>query len=317
MSLLRTVLPVLKQSWRLAHHASSIAALPARPNSNLAGPSTAELIMEREREIAELQSDLRAAINAGRWATAAKLSEDVLTATESHFTKNHVAYASALNNRGLVLKQTGRVEDALSAYQEAFKIYSRLVGQDHASTAASLANLGLCNLAAAEKTSGMKKLELVNVAKRCFEDAKQARERALGPGHWLTASTGVHLASALRVARQFAEAEAELLSAIESLRASVGTWHSATAGALNNLGYLYKHMGELEKAGDAYREAWDLRKGLLGASHPDTIATHFNVAELHRVMGDEAGATQMQADILKLLETEREAQTNSAKPVAR
>jgi len=113
-----------------------------------------------------------------------------------------VAYAAALNNKALVLKNTGHIQEAMAAYQEAFKIYSQLVGQDHASTAATLANLGLCNLSA-EKTSGMAKLELVNVARRCFEDAQAARARALGPDHWITASTEVHLASALRIGRNF------------------------------------------------------------------------------------------------------------------
>lgn len=272
--------------------------------------------MEREQEIAVMQADLRAAISAGRWATAATLSEKCLEATEALFTKNHVAYAAALNNRGLVLKSSGRIQDALECYQDAFKTYSQLVGQDHASTAAALANLGLCHLAIADKASGMAKLEAVNIARRCFEDSQIARRASLGPDHWLTASTSVHLASALRVGRKFGESERVLVAAIAQLRASVGDRHTATASALNNLGLLLKQMGELGRAGDAYAEAWSLRRALLGDAHPDTIATHYNLAELARARGDEEGAVKLQAEIVALLDGTGPDEGDDAKPAA-
>ena len=282
---------------RIRRATTSIRALSS-------GPSTSQIIIEQEKEISVLQSDLRAAISGGRWATAAALADECLAATEALFTRDHVAYAAALNNKGLVLKQTGLTKEALDAYDEAFKIYSRLVGQDHASTAATLANLGHCHLAVAEKASGMDKLEHVNTARRCFEDARDARERSLGPNNWQTVFSAVHLASALRAGRQFGEAERVLVAALQSLRSIVGDRHAATATALNNLGFLYRQMKDFDRAGDAYAEAWALRRALFGDAHPDTIATHYNVAELARAKGDEEGAAKLQSQIVALLDVD-------------
>jgi tetratricopeptide (TPR) repeat protein len=266
-----------------------------------APPSSTALILEQERRISELQGALREAISSGKWETAEALAKECLEATEAHFSKEHTVYAAALNNCGLVYKSRGKEEEALGYYQQAFKLYSRLVGQDHTSTAAALCNLGLCNVALATRASGMRKLDLVETAKRCLVDAVEIRARVLGRDHWQTSSASVHLASALRVGRQFGEAERTLVAAISALRHSVGDRHAATAAALNNLGLLYKQMGELDRARDAYTEAWALRKALHGERHADTIATHYNLAELARAGGDEVRAAAIQADILRLL----------------
>jgi tetratricopeptide (TPR) repeat protein len=274
-------------------------------NSAHRSSSSAALILEQERHISELQGSLREAISLGKWETAASLSVECLNATEDHFSKNHTAYASALNNRGLVLKNQGKEEEALECYQQAFKLYSKLVGQDHTSTAAALCNLGLCNVAMASRESGVRRLELSEVATRCLSDAVEIRARVLGPNNWLTHQASVHLASALRVGRQFQKAERVLVDAITALRQSAGDKHPVTATAINNLGLLLKQMGELERAASAYMEAWALRKELLGERHPDTIATQYNLAELARASGDEARAAALQKEILRLLEETR------------
>jgi tetratricopeptide (TPR) repeat protein len=109
------------------------------------------------------------------------------------------------------------------------------------------------------------------------------------------------LASAVRMQRRFAEAEALLLEAVALLRACGASARASTATALNNLGFLLKETREFARADAAYVEALAVRRELLGAAHPDSIATQHNLAECRRAAGDEPGAVALQQEILRLL----------------
>ena len=76
---------------------------------------------------------------------------------------------------------------------------------------------------------------------------------------------------------------------------------ASTATALNNLGFLLKETREFARADAAYVEALAVRRELLGAAHPDCIATQHNLAECRRAAGDEPGAVALQQEILRLL----------------
>ena len=58
---------------------------------------------------------------------------------------------------------------------------------------------------------------------------------------------------------------------------------------------------EFARADAAYVEALAVRRELLGAAHPDSIATQHNLAECRRAAGDEPGAVALQQEILRLL----------------
>ncbi len=73
--------------------------------------SSSSLILEQERHIHDLQRLLREEISCGNWNTAASAADDCLQATEAHFSKEHTAYASALNNCALVKKNLGKEEE--------------------------------------------------------------------------------------------------------------------------------------------------------------------------------------------------------------
>ena len=52
---------------------------------------------------------------------------------------------------------------------------------------------------------------------------------------------------------------------------------------------------------EAYDEALSMREELLGATHPDSIATKHNIAELYSAMGNEDASAKVRGDILESL----------------
>ncbi len=87
--------------------------------------------------------------------------------------------------------------------------------------------------------------------------------------------------------REFVDAERLLLRALvlfgdeDDLDRSV---------CLNNLGSLYHVLGDDARAEPLLREVVDVRRRLVGASHPATLRSLLDLAEFHRSCDDEAQA---------------------------
>lgn len=67
------------------------------------------------------------------------------TSTTANFTNsspNHPSIASAYNNAAVMHKMLGQYQDAKTCYQQALQIYKVVLGEDHASYAATLNNIG-------------------------------------------------------------------------------------------------------------------------------------------------------------------------------
>lgn len=75
-----------------------------------------------------------------------------------------------------------------------------------------------------------------------------------------------------------------------------------TATANNNLGFVLKELNEYEEAMRHYQEALVTREQVFGPAHADTIATLYNIAELHAAMGQADAERQIKEDILHRLD---------------
>jgi tetratricopeptide (TPR) repeat protein len=74
------------------------------------------------------------------------------------------------------------------------------------------------------------------------------------------------------------------------------------ATTLNNLGRVHHLQESYSQAKSEYEESLRIRKFLLGSTHPDAGATMFNLGELERHQGNDARATAMHEEFLKLIE---------------
>jgi tetratricopeptide (TPR) repeat protein len=269
-------------------------------------PSVEQSLQSHERRIADLQAATREALAAGRLAEALEAAQLAREHTLAFYGPRHAACAAAANNVALALKAQGGAANlaaALALLEEAAQLYEQLegYGRSHASTATAYANLGALQLALARAAAGLARVPHVEAGRGYLELALAARRATLGERHAMVGVSLYQLASAARMQRRFAEAEALLHEAVALLRACGASARASTATALNNLGFLLKETREFARAEAAYGEALAVRRELLGEAHPDVIATLNNLAECRRAAGDEDGAVALQRDILRLL----------------
>jgi hypothetical protein len=75
------------------------------------------------------------------------------------------------------------------------------------------------------------------------------------------------------------QAEDLLVEAVELLQQNSGEETAVTATATNNLGMFYKLNDQPEKALPLYEKSYEIRREVLGDTHPDTIAVMHNLVK--------------------------------------
>jgi tetratricopeptide (TPR) repeat protein len=84
------------------------------------------------------------------------------------------------------------------------------------------------------------------------------------------------------------------------LKKEVGPENPVTARSLNNLGELYRAMGDYAKAEPLYRQALQIYQKVFGLENPMTVTILNNLAELYRVMGDYPKAEPLDQQALQI-----------------
>jgi tetratricopeptide (TPR) repeat protein len=154
----------------------------------------------KEKEIAEMQQQVRHHHQYGEYQQALELANIVLSETEDHFGKDHPATASAYNNVGLMQKLLGNYKEARLHYHQALRSYGLILGKDHASYAAALHNLGALQrtqVALDEELTAMERLTLTEEAVEFLEEAWQIRKVELGFEHAHTVASRSALGSTI------------------------------------------------------------------------------------------------------------------------
>lgn len=154
----------------------------------------------QELHLAGLQTQTLDHYKAGAYRQALRSGNTLLQETEAHFGNDHPATASAMLNLGLVEKQLGHWDDSRRYYEQARKIYGRVVGKDHASYASALHNLAQLNRSQIHFDQDLKatdRLTLLEQAVDLLQQAYNIRKQELGAEHPHTVSTQSTWGSAL------------------------------------------------------------------------------------------------------------------------
>jgi hypothetical protein len=88
------------------------------------------------------------------------------------------------------------------------------------------------------------------------------------------------LVTALRVRRQYAEAEVWCRKLVQAHEASRGARDSVAIASVNNLALLLKLQGELGEAERLYRQVLDVGRARWGHGHPHLLASVNNLASV-------------------------------------
>ncbi|GMF46861.1 unnamed protein product [Phytophthora fragariaefolia] len=201
-------------------------------------------------------------------------------------------------------KNLGQVEEAVEAYEFALQTYKASVGEQHASFATTLYNLGLVYRTLAISNAGMERVSALHRALDCFDESLKIRRNILEPGHPDIALSMSNMGVIHWQNKQSEKAFEALSEAVELLEKKVGPLSSLTALAKNNLAYAKKEAREYDEAIKLYEEVLSVRKQVLGSSHNEAIMARHNLAEAYRSSGNEDKAIEIQNEILELFDAE-------------
>jgi tetratricopeptide (TPR) repeat protein/tRNA A-37 threonylcarbamoyl transferase component Bud32 len=118
-----------------------------------------------------------------------------------------------------------------------------------------------------------------------LDRAAQAIEGKFADQPLTEAAIRLTLGTTYRGLGRYPESERHLERSVELRTAHLGADHPDTLTSKNDLGDLYLHQSNYEKAGPLLRGVLDGRTARLGADHPDTLTSKNNLAELYREQG--------------------------------
>ena len=259
----------------------------------------------------------------GQFKEAKEKFYEALKVYEEIVGVNHLSYASALHNLGVLEKDQSRLDDELSSleriqtlessivqFESALEIRKTSLGDHHPDTVTTKTNLGgALTTQLVQDLEGQPKKEK---GKRQPRMSTQTKKR------WFKAELYLREASQSSADNRHGEIEMETPSG--SSKPYVTTLSGARTA--QNLAVFLKTKGEsivrkrikvegvdvgehFAESKSLYSNALAVRNYFLGPSHPDSISSKYSLAELASFLGDEKGANQLREDIILLLEKDK------------
>jgi tetratricopeptide (TPR) repeat protein len=187
--------------------------------------------------------------------------------------------ATALNLVANVYSIMGNDASARPLYERSLSIRERTLGPDHPATATSLNNLGI--ICAREGDQ--------DAARDYYRRSLSLREQVCGPEHLDTAASMYNLANLNADSGDYAGARQLYERVIAIREARLGPC-AAVADAAERLGILLQRVLDYGGAQSQLIRAHAIRRDVLGADHPDTVASVCYLARLYADQGDYNGA---------------------------
>jgi CHAT domain-containing protein len=218
--------------------------------------------------------------NAGRYADAIPMAQQVLAIREKALGPDHPQVATALGWLAALHDRQGRHAEAEPLYQRSLAIRERALGRDHPEVAKSLNNLALLYGNQGRYAD----------AEPLYQRSLAIWEKALGPDHPEVARSLNNLAGLYSNQGRYAEAEPLYQRSLAVREKALGRDHPDVARALNNLAELYSSQGRYADAEPLYRRSLAIWEKALGPDHPDVATALNNLAQRYRNQGRYADA---------------------------
>ncbi len=189
--------------------------------------------------------------------------------------KNHINYATALNNLATLYDKLGRYEEAEPYHLEALELRKKLVGTNSEKVASSLTNIAI----------HYAKHALYEDADQYYVQSLEIKEKRLGPNHPSVALTLSSLGALLQTLGRY-EASDRMLKRAEKIREKVFTSDDPqVAYTLNNTAVTYLHQGRFAEAEKLLKRALAIREKHFPPEHPLIGSTVNNLAGAYHEQG--------------------------------
>lgn len=183
---------------------------------------------------------------------------------------NHKETLVVMHNRGMALKDLGRLDDSERVMSEVLRRRIEEFGIDHPQT-----------LVAQDTLAGIiQKRGNDAEASAMLREVVERRSRVLGDEHLSTLVSMGNLGVTLIRLGELDEAEQLTRKAYNAHLARLGEEHAKTQILLGNLAYLLEDRGQIDEAAELYRKSIDIRRRSSGGLDTETWATVNNLAML-------------------------------------
>jgi tetratricopeptide (TPR) repeat protein len=207
----------------------------------------------------------------GQSAAAQSALENALALRKTLTGPARADLADTINELGRVYGHRGDIAGQEAKYREALQLRQEVLGPEHVKVAQSLNNIGVVAFEHGE----------FGQAEQYFRQAIAMAMRVGGPAD--VAGFEVSLAAALSRQYRGQEALDLMRDSTTRLQRALGSEHSQTQAAMNNLGRQLFFAGQYAEAEAMQREVLRVRQKVLGPEHRDVAAALF-------VLGDTLGA---------------------------
>ena len=206
----------------------------------------------------------------------AALTLDVaVDALEGLLGPDHPDTLTSRNNLAGAYESAGRLEEAITLYEQVLPDRIRVLGEDHPDTVASRNNLAGAYRAVGRLTEAI----------TLYEQILPDRIRVLGEDHPRTLTSRNNLAYAYESAGRLEEAITLYEQVLPDRIRVLGEDHSDTLTSRNNLAAAYKSAGRLEEAITLFEQVTKDCARVLGEDHPATLASRNNLAGAYYAVG--------------------------------
>ena len=221
-----------------------------------------------------LATTLRYATDLGMPQLALTITESVTQAYDT-LGADHPETLTSRNNLANAYQDAGKLEEAITLYEQNLKDFEDLLGPDHPETLTSRNNL-----ANAYQDAGR-----LNEAIELLQQSLTDHTHILGPHHPDTLLSRNNLANAYQDAGRLNEAIALYEQALTDSTRILGPNHLYTLAAQSNLANAYRDSGRLDKAIELLQQTLTDSTRILGPSHPNTLISRNNLANAYQAAG--------------------------------
>ena len=227
----------------------------------------------------KLAETLHDATSLGMSQLALGLTDSVTQACDA-LGPDHPDTLTLRNSLAGAYRDAGRLDKAITLYEQILEDSINVLGPDHPSTLASR-----YNLAGAYRASSR-----LDEAIILYEQVFSGRSRVLGPDHRSTLTARDDLADTYWEAGKLDEAVTLKKQILADATRIMGPDSPGTSAARLNLAATYRDAGRLDEAVDVYEQILDDVARTLGLDHPDTLTARNQLAGAYRDAGrlDEA-----------------------------
>ena len=227
----------------------------------------------------KLAETLEYATGLGMSQLALCLTDSVTQACDA-LGPDHPDILTSRNSLASTYRDAGRLDKAITLYEQNLKDSIRVLGLDHPSTLTSR-----FDLAGAYRASGR-----LEEAITLYEQVFSGRSRVLGPDHRSTLTARDHLADTYWEAGRLDEAITLKKQILADAMRIMGADSPGASAARNNLAATYRDAGRLDEAIPLYQQNLEDVTRLSGLDHPETLASRGTLAGIYRDAGrlDEA-----------------------------